>query len=316
MQKKALVGMILVLVALVLVGLSLIMPWFSIEVLATENGEEESAVAEFYLDHAKEQYKGKVFGVPTEVTFELSYENETFKDNKSVDIFKTTRIIVFVGLIGCILGLIGAAMVMLGKIKPWMGTILVFLAVILTLIAPIYLMTSLPPTFKEEDESGTISYYPFEKMGDNFFGSDKTENENVTAELTWGGSTGWFLPIIAMILCIIALIFVATSKPAAEPVFQAQPIEQPGVVTFQPESPAPLEEPMAGPVFQPESPAGEMVFKAEPKAPPPALNIPPSLKSKGDQFQCPDCSKIFILAPGKRPAILNCPYCGLRGIVD
>ncbi len=39
-------------------------------------------------------------------------------------------------------------------------------------------------------------------------------------------------------------------------------------------------------------------------------------KPKGQEFQCPQCSKIFIVALSKRPAHIKCPYCGLEGIVE
>ena len=39
-------------------------------------------------------------------------------------------------------------------------------------------------------------------------------------------------------------------------------------------------------------------------------------KPKGQEFQCPQCSKIFIVALSKRPAYIKCPYCGLEGIVE
>jgi DNA-directed RNA polymerase subunit RPC12/RpoP len=39
-------------------------------------------------------------------------------------------------------------------------------------------------------------------------------------------------------------------------------------------------------------------------------------KPKGEEFQCPECSKIFIVALEKRPLHIRCPYCGLEGIVE
>jgi len=42
----------------------------------------------------------------------------------------------------------------------------------------------------------------------------------------------------------------------------------------------------------------------------------PVEKPKGQEFQCPQCSNIFIVALSKRPAHIKCPYCGLEGIVE
>ena len=42
----------------------------------------------------------------------------------------------------------------------------------------------------------------------------------------------------------------------------------------------------------------------------------PAVKPKGDEFQCPKCSKVFVVALTKRPLHIRCPYCGLEGMID
>ncbi|UCE73865.1 MAG: hypothetical protein JSV56_12735 [Methanomassiliicoccales archaeon] len=42
----------------------------------------------------------------------------------------------------------------------------------------------------------------------------------------------------------------------------------------------------------------------------------PVEKPKGDEFQCPECGQIFIVALKKRHLHIRCPYCSLEGIVD
>ena len=61
-------------------------------------------------------------------------------------------------------------------------------------------------------------------------------------------------------------------------------------------------------------------FSIEPQAPT-AQDIPMAqpvmeTKPKGEEFQCPECSKIFIVGLEKRPLHIRCPYCGLEGIVE
>lgn len=81
----------------------------------------------------------------------------------------------------------------------------------------------------------------------------------------------------------------------AEVVFQvAQPEGQPPQIQIQ--QPQPTEESIQ---FQPDVPIAQ-----------------PMEKPKGQEFQCPECSKIFIVAMSKRPAHIKCPYCGLEGIVE
>jgi DNA-directed RNA polymerase subunit RPC12/RpoP len=72
-------------------------------------------------------------------------------------------------------------------------------------------------------------------------------------------------------------------------------------VTFQiePQTPQPVEFIVQQPQPQPEIPMAQ-----------------PAEKSKGPEFQCPECGKIFIVALTKRPAHIKCPYCGLEGIVE
>lgn len=65
-------------------------------------------------------------------------------------------------------------------------------------------------------------------------------------------------------------------------------------------------------------------FSIEPQAPAPQPPPPDAIpmaqpvdeKPKGEEFQCPECSKIFIVALEKRPLHIRCPYCGLEGMVE
>jgi predicted RNA-binding Zn-ribbon protein involved in translation (DUF1610 family) len=42
----------------------------------------------------------------------------------------------------------------------------------------------------------------------------------------------------------------------------------------------------------------------------------PAKKPVGDEFKCPQCGKIFIVALKKRPLHIRCPYCNLEGMID
>lgn len=295
MQKKALVGMIFVLVALIMIALSLMMPWYMIEDEHTANGAGYTNKMEYYLDHIT------LSSGTSNVSIEVSYDEEGAQDQEFVKTFQTTQLFVYLGIIGCIIGMIGAALVMVGKVSHKAGAVMVLLAVILSLIAPMYLMFSLPAAFKEDYEDPEIK----ETIGKDFFGStEHTEDYgfiNETVKSSWGGTTGWFLGIIAMVMCIIALVLVAKAKPAAEPA----PPAEPATFTIEPAPQAMTMEPEAPVTFQPEG---------APIQPPPPVQPPD--ESQGEQFQCPQCAKIFILSTPQRPAILNCPYCGLEGLVD
>ena len=289
MQKRALVGMILVLVALIMMGASLAFSWYKVEIKMRGNGFSSSGYIEYYLDHASLK--------AGEESVEAEY-NATVEDEPSVKTFRTTQILVIIGIICCILGLIGAALVTWEKIGSKGGAVLVVIAVILCLIAPLYLMFTLPGAFKEEAEQPDIEL-AVEEIGTDFFGSKRIDDMNWTTEYYWGGSTGWFLTIFASIICIIALILVAISKPTPVPTTQQMPM--PLDMYAQPYDIVPPP--------QAQFYADEEAF---PQYPSP-LQIP---RPQGEDFQCPNCSSIFILTLTKRPAIIRCPYCGLEGLVE
>lgn len=70
-------------------------------------------------------------------------------------------------------------------------------------------------------------------------------------------------------------------------------------VEFFINQPEPSDIPLAQPADSPQVPAAE-----------------PAKRPKGDEFQCPECKKIFIVALSKRPLHIRCPYCGLEGMID
>ncbi len=83
MQKKAAIGTVLVLIALVMVGISLTMPWYNRELTAEDQGSSESIKGEWFLDRGKETIKGETFGTQIEISIELDYDNDTLKDKKT-----------------------------------------------------------------------------------------------------------------------------------------------------------------------------------------------------------------------------------------
>ncbi len=297
MQRKALVGTILMVVALIMVVMALVMPWWKIEVTASAGGTSISGDMNFHLDH----YEMDMMGMS---------EEQSYGDEASDRAFKTTQIFAYLALIGCIVGLIGAALVMMEKASSKVGAALIQLAVILCLIAPLYLMFTLPGAIKEDFGSIDVEGEEFlsPKMGESFFGSDEIEIDmygtTVTAEYNWGGSTGWFLPIIALILGIAAMILVATSQPAPAAVPPGQPmplstyvhpgVQQPGAYAPQPppsQAPPPGAPPPSLPIYLP-----------APPPPPQQAQYP----SPPQPSACQQCGTPF------RPGTTFCENCGTR----
>ena len=228
--------MILVLVALIMVGISFVMPWYSLTAEISSTVVSSSMDTDYYLDHAEMEAMGE--------TQTIDYE-DTEGDSKALDVFNTTKLMVILGIVGCIIGLIGAAMVMVGKMSNKLGTILVLIALILTVLAPIYMMFALPAAF-DEDMGDTGGEGAASGMGESFFGSEKSETDlgsagSMTTEYTWGGGTGWIMAFIAFILLIVALIMVVKSTtPEPAPMAPAQPAPQPA---YQPPQPPPSQQP-------------------------------------------------------------------------
>ncbi len=200
MEKKAMIGVVMAIIAVILIGISLAMPWYGINSKTEAMGQSAEYNIDFYLDHV---------GAKNPMTGE--YETHSYSESNATsnikNTFQTTQILDIVGLVLVLVGFIGALMLAMGKMKKNIAIILVLLGFIFALIAPMYLMTSLPPAIKA-DSGG---YAP--KIGDSFFGSESENLGGVSATVSWGGSTGWFMALIAAILMIIALIFVFLSKP-------------------------------------------------------------------------------------------------------
>ena len=218
MEKKAMIGAVMAIIAVILIGISLVMPWYVVSAKTEGMGQSAESNMDFYLDHA---------GMKNPLTGE--YETHSYsEDNTTSNVkntFQTTQMLDIVGLVLVLVGFIGALMLAMGKMKKNIAIILVLLGFIFALIAPMYLMTSLPPAIKA-DSGG---YAP--KMGDSFFGSESENLGGVSMTISWGGGMGWFMALIAAVLMILALIFVFLSKP-----------EEP--MPMMPEEAAPQEEEM------------------------------------------------------------------------
>lgn len=195
MKNKAMIGAVLAIVALILLSLTFVTAWYSV---TFEVGDEDMT-NDFYFTET-----------------ESDGETEEYEDDSDVgDTFSNTRILVVVAIIGTILGIIGALMVAMEKMSPKIGAILVLIGFIFALIAPVYLMVELPNAM-EEDETGV------EGMQEDFFGSEETD----FGDISWGGTTAWFMAIVAGILNIVAMGLVITTKEGPEPVQRQQPPQE------------------------------------------------------------------------------------------
>jgi multisubunit Na+/H+ antiporter MnhG subunit len=315
-QENALFGTILLIVATILIGLSMILPWYNQEFSMTTLELHMEGEIDYYLDHATSNAR---FDLPgdypglerTGGTDEIQYDNETISNLKFYQTFKTTQILAIAGLVGCIIGMMGAAMVLLKKIGTTLGILLVLIAVILSLIAPLYIMFALPAAYQEdlENESGTDSISS--GIGKDFFGHKEMRTESIAIELSWGGSYGWFLALAAMISCVVALFLVIFSR--GKPSTESRSYSGPQISYDKRSFPTAHKEEGWSDYSTYES-SDNIETEA------PLVFLPFGPKPAGSsltrRFQCPECEGIVVISVPKRPLDVKCSKCGTRGIVE
>jgi hypothetical protein len=208
--------MILVIVALIMIVMAMVMPWYSIKAKVSASGISSEAEFNYFLDHSEMKVLDE-----TQTT---DYDDDNIGESEALNVFKTTQIFVYLGLVGCIMGLIGAVLVMTEKMSNKIGSILVIVALILAILAPVYMMLMLPGAFNAdlEDSGGASGVLP-SGITESFFGSQEQSESGVSTEYSWGGSTGWLLAFIAAIMLIVALILVGRSSPEPLPMAPMQP---------------------------------------------------------------------------------------------
>ncbi len=204
MEKKAMVGAVMAIIAVILIGVTFALPWYTMTMKGNVSGMGTTTEQDYYLDHATAKVGN--------TTMSESYSNKSMQDSipNTVNTFKTTQILDIVSLVFVIIGFIGALLFAIGKLGKGVAVALVVIGFILSIIAPIYLMTALPPAIKK-DSKGSL---PVKEMGESFFGEKKISMFGATVTVTWGGGLGWWLAIIGMIFMLIALILVLLAKKA------------------------------------------------------------------------------------------------------
>lgn len=206
MKKQATIGAVLAIIAVILLALTFVMPWYNVSAEAESDGERMSMDMDIYFNDIR---------TTTRINGETETEREDFpeEEDEITKVFHTTRIFVIIAIIGMALGFVGALLVSMDKLSHKIGAILVLIGFIFAIIAPVYMMVQLPNAFAEEGGE--------EYMGESFFGSDSEERGETTMDISWGGTFSWFMSLIAGVLGVIALIMVLKTKSGAEPTGQA-----------------------------------------------------------------------------------------------
>jgi uncharacterized membrane protein len=133
----------------------------------------------------------------------------------------------------------------------------------------------------------------------------KWSSEKSDEDVAWyesdGATTMILLLIVVIVICaIIAGMFAGRSKRRQAP--QAQQFGMAMEPAFQPVASEPTFQPMAAePAFQPM--AAETVFA-------------PVAQTPFEEIACPSCSSLFNVDLEPRPLMVQCPTCGMKGVLD
>lgn len=181
-------GIIFSIIALVIISLTIISPWWVYNVDWMEG--------EFKFKYEFHKITVEIEGDKEDTASysELSKVEQDNKWNQIGEKFHNTFIIITCALILTILFTIFIILSILQKINN-KNFILIFgiLAVIFTILAPIYLMVTLPGVMWEDEEEL------------NGFWGSKVE-EDVESEIIYGAGLGWYFAILGMIFNVGAVI--------------------------------------------------------------------------------------------------------------
>ena len=207
MEKKAMIGAVMAIIAVILIGITMFTPWYSIQATGSSGTTSAQSNVDFYFTHYETHTTTNEGGQTQSSTNDYDKYAEIGK------VFGTTMLLAILTLVFSILGVIAALLVAFGKLKPTIGALLILPVIILAFITPLYLMTALPPAGKDAGGPGGFFSSTADKMSKQFFGSDSISYMGVYISINWGGALAWFLSFIAGIISIIAMIFVFLSKP-------------------------------------------------------------------------------------------------------
>lgn len=201
MNRKALIGSIFCLVAIILIVISMFMPWYQIRNTRYDNGVEYRIDSRFESTTVTE-----IDGEHS--TTETGYFEEFTGFNSAME---NSRFTLILGLLMMIFSLISIVLYVKEKLeKKYVATILT-LSIVLVLISPVYLAFQLPGAIEEDMKEGNyISGISEDKMGDSFSGTVSNEENG---ETRWGGGVGWLIAFIAFGTSVCSLLAVLSMDP-------------------------------------------------------------------------------------------------------
>lgn len=233
---SAFAGMILAIVVVILLGLTLYMPWWGMKIVEKEDGTTTNFECNLYEAKIAEG------GNKTTVKHE--------GDMKTV--FDLTFCFTIISLVLWIVAIISAILVGVGVLRPSIGAIPLAIGLVFAIITPIYFAFALPPTAQqglEKDIENGVKNLAGGALPAGFqlnvsmrdidvkaiYGSD-LGNLSVTVSyqgysytsaedinMSWAPTYSWYLAIVALVMGAIALGLVVKRPRVGAPYPQYRP---------------------------------------------------------------------------------------------
>ena len=234
MEIKPMIALTLSVVAVILLILTFFFPWYNVQgSMESAYQYEEEYYQEYdyksemnydgYFDRSVTETKYTSFGTTERDKIEEDHE----KDLKITSVFSNTRIFVIIAIIFIAIGSVFIYLVTMGKLDHKIAVIILAIGFAFALIAPVYMMTSFPSAIEDDGQPPAGAFYgdTMDKMTQSFFGSDIENVEGMKMETTWGGSTSWFIAIIATVITAGSMVIVYLYVPEEEPEVAKEHIE-------------------------------------------------------------------------------------------
>lgn len=289
-----------IVIALILLILSLFMPWFKITTTLSDDSSSvwtdpsSSGPSTYYTEFKFNEVTERTVSGDTEISVTMPYSNDAFTGDKVVPVYSTTNGIVIFAVLMTIILLVTASVIAARRGKgARAGMVIAILTVLFTLGGPLYFMSAEPAAAKEQFDEDyrdidtsvieeSFSMRVERKMGEQFFGSESNDQEGYINGVSWGGSSGWMLAIFAFIFNIMALVVLVFVRK------QARDDEYYDLIP-------PYDEP------EPPGKTAPVLYDAE-------LVVPETVN-----ISCPKCKSAFKVKDTGRPLKIECPYCGISG---
>ncbi len=214
MDKKVFLGLLFCLGAVVLIIISVSMPWYQVRIDASTDVPFVGTV------ELRSEVDADFNHIKTETVTNGNRETEIndYDEMPNVkSVMKNTRAILILGLLILIVGILGVFLKMADKMDKNIVAILLVVGFVFILLAPVYLMLELPDAIGEDlDELDDVA---IDKMSREFSGTDERRRDFLgfvtEVNTKWGGGPGWYLAFFAAGLAAIAALALFLSAPRA-----------------------------------------------------------------------------------------------------